>query len=154
MRMEIYKLGQGFLPSGEDAEKVHRRMDPGELIWVEICRIRDIVMHRRYWKLMTLCADNCERIVCDDGAVIPIRDKDDMHVAMKLLTGHCEYVFDAVSGRPLLAIPMRTNFEELDADQWLEYWQKVTVAVTTKVLPGVRGEFPGLEILRCAGLAS
>jgi len=154
MRIEIYKHGKGFLPTGDDADKVHQRMSPGELVWVEVLRVRDIVMHRRYWKLMTLCAENCERIVTKDGKVIEIRDKDDMHRAMKLLTGHCDYVYDAVTNAPLLAIPKPTNFEELDQDEWQEYWKKVTVAMTTHILPGVTEPTVEFELLKCAGLAS
>ncbi|MDB5564631.1 MAG: integrase family protein [Tardiphaga sp.] len=37
-------------------------MTIGEFIVCKVMGIRDPVAHRRYWKLMTVCAANCERI--------------------------------------------------------------------------------------------
>src|SRR3990172_8428696 len=43
--------------------------------------------HRKYWALMHLLGSNCQRVEVEPGLVLPIRNKDDAHVAMKYITG-------------------------------------------------------------------
>lgn len=153
MKIEIFKRGQGFLPASEDAQRVHQRMTQGEIAWVKVLRIRDPVAHRRYWQLMTKCAENCERIELPYGAVMHIHNKDDVHTAIKLCTGHCTTIFDAL-GKPAFLIPKSTNYEEMTADEWSEYWPRVLDVIQAQILPGVSMPEMELEIMKCMGLAA
>ena len=153
MKIELYRKGKGWLPASEEAQAVLNRMSQGEIGWFKPLRIRDIVAHRRYWGLLALCADNCERIELPYGGVMLINSKDDVHTAIKLCTGHVTTIFDAF-GKPAFQIPKSTNFENMTADEWNEYWPKVISVVTERILPGVSIPEVELEIERCMGIAA
>jgi len=153
MKIELFKRGRGFLPASPEAEKVHARMEQGEIAWFKVLRIRDPVAHRRYWALMNLCASNCERIELPYGGVMLVHSKDDVHTALKLCTGHRDTIFDAF-GKPVFQIPKSTNYESMTADEWSEYWPRVLDVVQERILPGVEIPEVELEILKCMGMAA
>jgi len=148
----LAKHGRGFLAADEDAEKFHKKLETGECILLKPIRVRDLKAHRRYWKLCTLCAENCERITLDDGSVFPIHNKDDVHTVIKLATGHYTSIFDT-DGREAFRIPKSTSFADMTADEWQEYWPRVLDVVQSKVLPGVDIDSVQLEIMKCMGTA-
>lgn len=102
---------------------------------------------------MDLCSQNCERIKLPYGGVMLIHDKDDVHTAVKFLTGHCNLILDS-NGKPVFAIPKSTDFENMDAEDWAVYWPKVIAAVQESVMPGVSIPSVELELLKCMGLAA
>lgn len=153
MKIEIFKFGKGFMPASDDAQRVHARMVPGEIAWVKTLRIRDPVAHRRYWQLMTLCADNCERIELPYGGIMHIHNKNDVHTAIKLCTGLCDTIFDA-NGAPVFQIPKSTSYEDMTADEWEEYWPRILDVVQERILPGVSILEVQLEIMKCMRLAA
>ena len=153
MKIEIYRKGRGWLPASQDAEKVLGRMVQGEIAWVKPLRIRDPTSHRRYWALMTLCADNCERIELPGGGFMDIHSKDDVHVAMKLWTGHVTRIFDA-DGKLAFVIPKSTDYESMTADEWSEYFPRVMDVVQQRIIPGVEIPEVEFEILKCMGYAA
>lgn len=152
-KIELVRKGRGWLPASTDAEKVRNRMGVGEIAWFKPLRVRDPVAHRRYWGLMRLCAENCERIDLPYGGAMEIHSKDDVHTAIKICTGHVTWVLDAF-GKPSFAIPKSTDFESLTADEWLEYWELVVQVVLERVLPGVALPEVELELLKCMRLAA
>lgn len=152
MKIEIYRKGEGWLPASDDALKVHKRMDQGEIMWVKPIRIRDLTAHRRYWKLLTMCAENCERIELPYGGFMDIHSKDDVHTAIKICTGHVHWVMDAL-GKPTFALTKATNFEDMTADEWAEYWPRVLDVVTERVMPGIQLAEVEYELQKCMGWA-
>lgn len=149
----LAKKGRGWLPADEDAERIHRRMEEGEAAAFRPMRVRDPVAHRRYWGLMTLCANNCERIDLPQGGVLLVHNKDDVHTAMKLCTGHYTVIFDPQQ-RPIGYVPKSTNFEDMTADEWEAYWPRVLDVISEYILPGVEIPEVELEILKCMGQAA
>lgn len=153
MKIELYRRGQGFLPASEEAERVRNRMAQGEICWVKVLRIRDPVSHRRYWALMRLCANNCERIELPYGGFMEIYHEKDVHTAIKLCAGHCDYIFDA-DGKPAFAIPKSTDYESMTRDEWIEYWPRVTDVIQERIMPRVSIPEVELELQKCMGLAA
>jgi len=153
MRGYLAKHGRGFLPADEDVEAVHRRLDIGECAYVKFIRVRDPVSHRRYWKLMTVCAQNCERIEIDPGQWMPVRSKEDVHTAIKLCTGFYDPIFDA-GGAVIAKIPKSTGFESMTEDEWREYWPRILDVVQEKVMPGVEIPEVELELMKLMGMAA
>lgn len=167
MKVELYRRGKGWLPASEDAENVLKRMEQGEIGWFKPLRVRDLKSHRRYWQLMTMCADNCEQIELPCGGVMDIHSKDDVHTAIKLCTGHVTTVAVPVRklacpmGKPcvlempggLVLIPKSTNYESMTADEWAEYWPMVTDAVQRYVMPGIEIPEVEMELQKCMGWA-
>lgn len=145
--------GRGFLPADERAEKFRNRFEPGEVLPFRPVRVRDITAHRRYWKLMDLCAQNCERIEIAPGAWMEVKTKEDVHTAIKLCTGHYTEIFDA-ENTPIARVPKTTNFEEMTAEEWEEYWPRVLDAVQTRIIPGIRLSDVVLQLHKCMGWAS
>lgn len=143
-------MGRGFVPVGEEAETVHARMSPGEIGWFKPMRVRDPVAHGRYWQLMTMCAQNCERIDLPYGGVMIVHDKEDVHTAIKLCAGLCDTIFDAF-GKPAFQIPKSTDFENMTADEWADYWPKVLDVIEERILPGVAIPEVENEIQKCMG---
>lgn len=153
LKIELYRKGRGFLPASEEAQAVLCRMTQGEIAWFRPIRIRDPVAHRRYWGLMKLCSQNCERIELPYGGVMLIHSKDDVHTAVKLCTGYCDTIFDAL-GKPAFQIPKSTSYEDMTADEWSEFWPRVLDVVQERILPGVEIPEVELEIMRCMGIAA
>lgn len=145
--------GRGFLPADERAEKLHKKLGAGEVLPFKPIRVRDVTAHRRYWKLMELCAQNVERIEIADDAWMDVSSKDDVHVAMKLCTGHVRWFFDAEK-RPVACMPLSTNFEEMEPEEWEEYWPKVLDTVEHKIIPGIRRADVVVELYKLMGWAS
>lgn len=152
MKIELYRRGQGWLPASDDAVKVRDRMAQGEIAWVKPLRIRDPIAHRRYWKLMTMCADNCERIELPYGGSMEIHSKDDVHTAIKICTGHVTWLLDSF-GKPTFAVPKSTDYESMTADEWAEYWPRVLDVVQERVMPGIQLPDIEYEMQRCMGWA-
>jgi hypothetical protein len=152
LKIELYRRGKGWLPASEDAEKVLQRMDQGEICWVKPLRIRDLKSHRRYWQLMTMCADNCEQIELPHGGFMQIHSKDDVHTAIKLCTGLVTTIFDA-EGKPAFQVPKSTDYENMTADEWLAYWPKVLDVVQERIIPGIQIAEVEHELQKCMGWA-
>lgn len=152
MKVELFKAGRGFMPASDEAESVHKRMSPGELCWFKVLRIRDPVAHRRYWQLMTLCAQNCEQIEFPYGGVMKIHNKDDVHTAIKICTGLVDTILDSF-GKPAFLIPKSTAYEEMTGDEWSEWWPRVLDVVAERILPGVSLPSVNHEIQKCMGWA-
>jgi hypothetical protein len=128
-------------------------MEIGEAALFRPMRVRDLKAHRRYWKLMEMCANNCERIEIRPNVWMQVNSKDDVHAAIKLCTGYCDAIFDA-DQRPVAFLPKSTSFDEMTADEWLAYWPRVLDVVQHQVLPGVQIDSVELEILKCMGMAA
>lgn len=149
----IAKHGRGFLPADDEALKIHKRMKSGECAAIKVIRVRDIKGHRRYWKLCAILAENCERIEILPDVWMRVMSKEDVHTAIKFCTGLCDTVFDS-KGLPAAFIPKSTSFDEMTADEWLEYYPRVLDVVQHKILPGVDIESVQEEIMRLTGMAS
>lgn len=151
-KIEMYRRGKGWLPASEDAERVHDRMVEGEIGWFKPIRVRDPVAHRRYWKLMTMCAQHCERIQLPRGGWIEIHSKDDVHTAIKICAGHVDWILDEW-GKPVAALPKSTDYESMTADEWAEYWPQVLDVVEERVMRNVRDPDVQFELQRLMGWA-
>lgn len=149
----LAKHGRGFLPTDDETEAVHRRLEVGECAYVKFIRVRDPVAHRRYWKLMTVCAENCERIELEPGEWMTVRNKNDVHTAIKLCTGHYDPIFDA-HGAVIAKVPKSTDFETMTEDEWADYWPRVLDVVQEKVMPGVDLPEVEHEMLKLMGMAA
>lgn len=152
LKVELFKKGEGFLPCSDEALKVHQRMEYGEVAWFKPIRIRDLSAHRRYWRLLTLCAENCERIELPYGGVMLVHSKDDVHTAIKLCTGYVTTIFDAM-GKPAFQIPKSTDYENMTADEWNEFWPRALDVVAERIMPGIQIPEIEYELQRVMGWA-
>lgn len=147
------KHGRGFLPGNEAADKIHRRLEVGEMVGLKEVKVRDAISFRRYWKLMDMCADNCEQIRLPYGGIMLVKSRYDVHIAVKLCTGYCDTIFDAF-GKPAFQIPKSTDFDEMTQQEWEEYWPRINDAIAEVILPGVSLRSVETEIMKCMGWAA
>lgn len=136
--MEIYvtKTLMGLQPADDDARKAFDKHAMGSTFPIDLpVRVtRSGAWHRRYWVLMHLLGSNLDQVEVEPGVVLPIRNKDDAHVAMKYATG----LFDSfVTKGGVIRIVKSTAFDAMTPDAWKIYWAKVLDAVHQKFLPGV-----------------
>ena len=143
----------GLLPADEGALKIVTGMAEGEALPFRAMRVRDPIEHRRYWALMTLCAENCERIELPQGGTMLVHSKDDVHTAIKLCTGYYDTIFDAHQ-KPVAFIPKSTSFEEMTGDEWIEYWPRVTEVICDRIMPSVQLIEVEQELMKCMRLAA
>jgi hypothetical protein len=136
VNLELFKRGRGFLPAGPESEDYHAKMEFGEFIICKVLGVRDVPSFRRYWKLMTVCAANCECIELPYSAVMFVQNKRHVHTAIKLCTGYCDTIFDNF-GAPAYQIPKSTDFESMTQEEWKEYWPRVLDVVQERIMPGV-----------------
>lgn len=142
MSAEVWfaRRGASLIATDEDSRKVIERLDDGECQCFKRIGVRDPVMHKRYWALMTSIAKNCRRIEIDreDGKPVfmPIYNKGHAHAAMKLCTG----LYDALpvgSTGFCVRVPHSTSFDAMTPDEWLLYWPTVLEVCVEKVAPEI-----------------
>lgn len=139
----------GCAPADEQAQKALNRHNIGSTFPVDIPtkRTRSLLWHKKYWQLITMLGDNLDQVEVEPGLILPIRNKDDAHLAMRYATG----LFDsyAVKGG-VIRIVKSTAFDEMTADQWADYWKLALDAVHQKFLPGISSAMVEDEIARMA----
>lgn len=139
----------GIAPADDDARKVFDKYALGTTFPIGISSrvTRSGQWHRRYWVLMTMLGDNLEQVEVEPGVVLPIRNKDDAHVAMKYATG----LFDSYSLKGgVVRIIKSTAFDAMTPDEWTTYWKKVLDAVHAVFLPGIAIASVEEEVARLA----
>lgn len=152
MRLWLEKTLTGIRGHDDEARLVLGRIKAGTVFEADVVTRtqRSGAWHRRYWLLMSMLAENVEEVDLGNGAMLPIHDAEDMHTALKLLTGHCHTYTTTVAGQVhVVRIPKPTNFREMSADEWPKYWARVLDAVHQRVLPGI-GEYAEEELARLA----
>jgi hypothetical protein len=139
----------GCQPADADSEAVLKRYPLGTTFPADIPtrKTRSGAWHRRYWALMHMLGSNLDSVEVEPGLVLPIRNQDDAHVAMKYITG----LFDsyALPGG-IVRIVKSTAFEAMTPDEWALYWTRVLDAVHQKFLPGIESSALEAEIAQLA----
>jgi ferredoxin len=153
MQIEVYRKGQGWLPASDEAIKVRDRMENGDIAWFKTMKVRCPKDLRRFWQLMTMCRDNCERIEMPHGGVMLVNSKEDVCTVVKICTGHCTTIFD-MDGKPVYQIPKSISFENMEQNEWDEFWPRVVDVVMQRIMPGVSLPEIELELLKCMKLAA
>lgn len=147
MSSTIYlcRAGDQLASTDADSLKLIRKLGDGEECAFKPLRVRSLRWHKRYWLMLSEIAPHISQIdisLGDVPAMMPIQNKDDLHLALKLITGHC--TTQHIKGTPyVLRIPKSTNFEEMDATEWEAYYPRVLDAIHQRALPQV--EVPEVE---------
>jgi hypothetical protein len=139
----------GCAPADAESSEVLKKIPLGNTFPadVPIKKTRSGAWHRRYWVLMSMLGSHCESVEVEPGVVLPIRNKDDAHLAMKYATGL--YDSFAVQGG-VVRLVKSTAFERMTPDEWQQYWTRVLDAVHAKFLPNVSLRSVEDEIARMA----
>lgn len=142
MKAWLERTPFGCRPADEDSAAVLKRIPLGTTFEADVItrKSRSGAWHRRYWLLMSMLASNLDHVEVEPGLILPIRDSESAHVAIKYATGlYDQYVLEGGVVRVIKSIA----FDRMDADEWAAYWPRVLDAVHEKFLPGV--EIPEMQ---------
>lgn len=132
-KMIFKRVGLGFVPIDDEAQKFTRRIDHGELIMMEGRRPRNIGQHRKIWKLASLVAENL------DG----VKPETVMQV-IKIRTGHVN-ILKTKAGE--IHVPKSISFESMDQGAFEDFFEAAVRFIVTDILPGVKRAELEQEIL-------
>ncbi|MGP1667492.1 MAG: hypothetical protein ACTS5I_16620 [Rhodanobacter sp.] len=142
MKVWLIRSLSGYQPADEDSAGVLKRFPVGTTFEADVVtrKMRSGLWHRKYWVLCSMLAANLDQVEVEPGLVLPIRDAESAHVAIKYATG----LFDsyAIKGG-VVRLLKSTAFDKMEADEWAAYWSKVLDAVHQRFLPGI--EIPAVE---------
>lgn len=149
MEAWVTKTLGGLQPADDGAKAAYERHAIGSTFPIDIPvrKSRSLPWLKRYWVLMHMLGSNCDSVEVEPGLVLPIKDKDDAHLAMKYITG----LFDsyALPGG-FVRMVKSTAFDKMTPDEWASYWKRVLDAVHAKFLPGIDSAMLEDEIARLA----
>lgn len=136
MEVWLIRTATGCAAADEDAQKALNKHAIGSTFPADIPvrHTRSLAWHKKYWQLMTMLGDNLEQVEVEPGLFLPIKNKDDAHLAMKYATGL--YDSYALPGS-VVRIVKSTAFDEMTADEWAVYWKRAIDAVHQTFLPGI-----------------
>src|SRR5687767_9664946 len=89
MEIWVTKTLAGIQPADDDAKAAFEKHKLGSTFPIDmpVRTTRSGAWHKKYWLLMTLLGNNLDQVEVEPGLVMPIRNKDDAHIAMKYATG-------------------------------------------------------------------
>jgi len=137
MRAWLTRTLAGCIPADADSAAVLKRIPVGTTFETDVItkQSRSTAFHRRYWLLVSQLAAHVDHVTIDSGVTLPVRCAEDMHVALKYLTGlYDQYVLE---GAGVVRIIRSTAFDKMTAEEWAAHYQRVLDAVHQHVLPGV-----------------
>lgn len=149
MRIWLTRTLAGYQAADEDSAAVLKRFPVGTTFETDVItrKTRSGSWHRKYWSLMNMLAQNLEQVEVEPGLVLPIKDAESAHVAMKYATG----LFDsyAIKGG-VVRLLKSTAFDRMEPEEWAAYWLKVLAATHERFLPGVEDHVLQDELARMA----
>jgi hypothetical protein len=141
MASRLYFARAGDFLVSTDAESLGfiRKLGDGEETVFKPLRPRSLQWHRKYWGMLSDIAPHLTEInisLGDTPAMMPVNSAEDLHVAIKLITGHC--LTQHIKGTPyVLRIPKPTDFSSMTADEWGPFYERALQAIHERALPQV-----------------
>lgn len=154
MKPQLYfaRAGDFLVPTDDESHAFVRKLGDGEETPFKPLKVRSLPFHRRYWSMISQISQHISEINISLGpavAMMSIQSAYDLHTAIKLITGHC--ITQHIAGTPyVLRIPKPTNFDEMSADEWSDYYPRVITAIHERALPQVKLPEVEQELARLA----
>lgn len=123
------KTEHGLVPACERAERYTKRLKDGDLVTLAIRAPRNIKLHRKYWVLMGILAESCDRFETAEHA----------HFAIKAALGHGEWFLAPKATREVF-IPYPTDFESMDGDAFSDFYNQAVNVACKYFLTGMTPE--------------
>ena len=115
---------RGLEPDNDLSRQALGKLRMGQAVRVEIKRPRSLPWLRRYWAMVNLISENTSYA------------PDEVHLLLKLRCGCAKPIHERGRREPTW-VPDSIAFDKMTADQWADYWNRVTAYVCEILLPGV-----------------
>lgn len=117
-----------LVPASPEAEAALAKVPAGDLIRVELRRMRNPEHHRKLFALLGLVLHN----------QTTFKTIDQLLNAIKIYTGHCESM-TTPSGHDVL-VPQSISYASMDQTAFEEFYSKVIDIVAEHIIPGIDRE--------------
>lgn len=125
MKQYFARNGKTLIPCDGDAEKLLDSLAQGEEVSIEVRRPRNAKWLRRYFKLLSVIAENYPE---------PTTTKRLDH-QIKIGTNHCDtFTANGVEFK----IPDSISFAAMSADEWEEFWRDAIHYACSELIPGMK----------------
>jgi len=141
VKVALARTLSGWAPGDDEAIRVSRRWEPGEIAIVDLKKSRVYKSLKRYQALLTLVFENSRQF----------KSRDQVHQYLKIRAGHATRI-ESASGEAFF-VADSIDYDTLDETEFQEVWRRVIDVVCEDVLPGVTESQIELELLKCMGLA-
>ena len=141
-RIMVVKHLGSLRPVDEHAEGVLRSLGQGEIVTVELRKVRNVQHHRLFWALMSLVWEQL------DHEEYP--DVEDLVVRVKIATGHRQRI--ELEGGMVAFVPKSISFAKMDQAEFNLFFDRCCDWVAANVLPGVTREDLRQELEAMTGI--
>jgi hypothetical protein len=146
------RAGDFLVATDEQSLKCIRKLGEGEAVPFKPLRPRSLKWHKRYWAMLSDLWPHVTEINISLGpkpAMMPINSAEDLHTALKLISGHC--ITQHIKDTPyVLRIPLPTDFASLSADEWEKLYPRLVNAIHERAIPEIRVPEIAFEMARLA----
>ena len=118
------RIGGALWPEDEKSAEMVRKVPRGTSVSVRLLRDRNPEQLKLYWQIL-------DRVVAATGRW---RTPEELHLALKIATGHLEEV-KLVTGRRIL-VPESVAFDRMSEDEFLRYFDQAMRVVCEEVMGG------------------
>jgi hypothetical protein len=126
-RFSTYRrTATGFVPADDHAELFWRSCGMGEIVAMEARKPRNLKWHRKYWKLMSVIAENSD----------VLETAEQVHLFVKACLGFGDWVHVPGASKPLF-FERSTAFGKMSADDWADYYDKAVGVICRHIMPGM-----------------
>ena len=105
---------RGLVPADESSAEMLKAWAPGEVIRIKASRMRNGRNHRRFMKLLQVCADNLDSPVTVDQLLF----------CVKLATGHCDEVI--LPSGEVQYVPRSISFARMDEPEFRQFYSNAS----------------------------
>ena len=123
MILYMQRAPNGLRAMDEHGFQALSKIPEGVWLRVEVRQSRNLGMHRLFWGLCQEVANNL------DGS-----NAEQVAAAIKIATGHCEYV---KTKHGLVGLPKSIAFHNMDQTDFKEFFDQALDYICSEVIPGL-----------------
>jgi hypothetical protein len=142
VKVALARTLSGWAPGDDEAIRVSRRWEPGEIVIVDLKKTRVYKSLKRYQALLTLVFENSPKF----------KSRDQVHQYLKIRAGHATRI-EIEGTDQVLLLADSIDYDTLDELEFQEVWSRVKDVVCDDIIPGLKKPELELEILKLCGLA-
>ena len=142
MKVSLQRTLAGWVPADDEAWRVTRRWEIGEVATPDLKKAREAKSLKRYWVLVQIVFDNSGQF----------KTKPQVHDYFKRKAGHVIQIVEKSTGA-IFEVADSIDYDTLDETEFMEVWRRIVDVVCMDILPGISEAELEFEIMKICGLA-